>query len=139
MFFLLRSFTVGCGKSIIFASPVLFLLFSFFLLLFSVIFLFLFLNEINDDDDDITRSSAVAKRPHDASFLSVCLFSSAYSSMPQAVTNKHSLVRRRLCDLHCMVVGNCFLLSLRSSHASSNRSIASVAWPTMSYTQLCRR
>ena len=39
------------------------------------------------------------------------LFSSAYSSMLQAVTNKHSLVRRRLCDdcdLHCMVVGNCF-------------------------------
>ena len=49
-FFILRSFTVGCGKSKIFASPVLFLLFSFFLLLFSVIFLFL--NEINDDDDD---------------------------------------------------------------------------------------
>jgi len=36
------------------------------------------------------------------------LFSSAYWSMLQAVTNKHSLVRRRLCDLHCMVVGNCF-------------------------------
>lgn len=50
MFFLLRSFTVGCGKSKIFASPVLFLLFLFFLLLFSVIILFL--NEINDDDDD---------------------------------------------------------------------------------------
>ena len=46
-------------------------------------------------------------------FFSV-LFSSAYSSMLQSVTNKHSLVRRRLCDLHCMVVGNCF--SLRSSH-----------------------
>jgi len=28
------------------------------------------------------------------------LFSSAYSSMLQAVTNKHSMVRRRLCDLH---------------------------------------
>jgi len=40
-------------------------------------------------------------------FFSV-LFSSAYSSMLQAVTNKHSLVRRRLCDLHCMVVDNCF-------------------------------
>jgi len=40
-------------------------------------------------------------------FFSV-LFSSAYSSMLQAVTNKHSLVSRRLCDLHCMVVGNCF-------------------------------
>jgi len=41
-------------------------------------------------------------------FFSV-LFSSAYSSMLQAVTNK--LVRRRLCDLHCTVVavvGNCF-------------------------------
>ena len=71
-----------------------------------------------------TRSSAVAKRPHDASclysfntkrraqslllvvsasdiplhtikFFSV-LFSSAYSSMLQAITNKHSLVRRWL-------------------------------------------
>jgi len=40
-------------------------------------------------------------------FFSV-LFSSAYSSMLQAVTNKHLLVRRRLCDLHCMVLGNCF-------------------------------
>jgi len=40
-------------------------------------------------------------------FFSV-LFSSAYWSLLQAVTNKHSLVRRRLCDLHCMVVGNCF-------------------------------
>ena len=40
-------------------------------------------------------------------FFSV-LFSSAYWSMLQAVTNKHSLVRRRLCDLHCIVVGNCF-------------------------------
>jgi len=36
------------------------------------------------------------------------IFSSAYSSMLQAVTNKHSLVCRRLCALHCMVVGNCF-------------------------------
>jgi len=26
-------------------------------------------------------------------------FSSAYSSILQAITNKHSLVRRRLCDL----------------------------------------
>ena len=43
-------------------------------------------------------------------FFSV-LFSSAYSSMLQAVTNKHSLVSRRLCDLHCMVVGNCFVAS----------------------------
>ena len=34
-------------------------------------------------------------------FFSV-LFSSAFSSMLQAVTNKHSMVRRRLCDLHCM-------------------------------------
>ena len=83
-----------------------------------------------------TRSSAVAKRPRDASYLysfntkrraqsfiivvsasgiplrtikffSV-LFSSAYSSTLQAVTNKHSLVSRRLWDVHCMVVGNCF-------------------------------
>ena len=50
-------------------------------------------------------------------FFSV-LFSSAYSSMLQAVTNKHSLVSRRLCDLHCMVVGNC--LSLRSSHVQQS-------------------
>jgi len=65
-------------------------------------------------------------------------FSSAYSSMLQAVTNKHSLVRRRLCDLHCMVVGNCFChFVVRTS--SSNRSIASGAWPTVSYTQLRRR
>jgi len=40
------------------------------------------------------------------------LFSSACSSMLQAITNKHSLVRRRLCDLHCMVVSNCFVTSL---------------------------
>jgi len=40
-------------------------------------------------------------------FFSV-LFSSAYSSTLQAVTNKHSLVSRRLWDVHCMVVGNCF-------------------------------
>ena len=40
-------------------------------------------------------------------FFSV-IFSSAYSSMLQAVTYKHSMMRRRLCDLHCMVVGNCF-------------------------------
>ena len=33
--------------------------------------------------------------------LNSFLFSSAYSSMLQAVTNKHSLMRRRLCDLHC--------------------------------------
>ena len=36
---------------------------------------------------------------HTIKFFSV-LFSSAYSSMLQAVTNKHSLVRRRLCDLY---------------------------------------
>jgi len=43
--------------------------------------------------------------------LNYFLFSSpAYRAMLQAVTNKHSLVRRRLCDLglHCMVLGNCF-------------------------------
>jgi len=40
-------------------------------------------------------------------FFSV-FFSSAYWCMLQAVTNKHSMVRCRLCDLHCMVVGNCF-------------------------------
>ena len=38
-------------------------------------------------------------------FFSV-FFSWAYSSMLEAVINEHSLVRRRLCDLHCMVVGN---------------------------------
>ena len=48
-----------------------------------------------------------------------------YRSMLQAVTNKHSLVRRRLCDLglHCMVLANCFL-SLCSSHVQQS-SIAS--------------
>ena len=102
----------------------------------------------------VTRSSAVAKRPRDASclysfntkrrahcsllllvvsasdiplrtikFFSV-LFSSAYSSMLQAVTNKHSLVSRRLCDLHCMVVGNCFCHFV--VRTSNNRSIANV-------------
>ena len=45
--------------------------------------------------------------------------------MLQAVTDKHSLVRRRLCDLHSMVVGNCIChLIVRTS---SNRSIASSA------------
>jgi len=46
------------------------------------------------------------------------LFSLAYWSMLQAVTNKHSTVHRR---------------------TSSNQSIASGAWPTVSYTQLRRR
>jgi len=55
-------------------------------------------------------------------FFSV-LFFSPYSSMLQAVTNKHSLVRRRLCDLHCMVDGNCFCHFV--VRTSSNRSIAS--------------
>ena len=63
-------------------------------------------------------------------------FSSAYSSMLQAVTNKHSLVHCRLCDLHCMVVGSCFCHVV--VRTSSNRSIASGAWPTVSYTQLRR-
>ena len=58
------------------------------------------------------------------------LFSSAYWSMLQAVTNKHSLVRRRLCDLQCMVVGNCFCHFV--VRTSSNRSIASGARPTVS-------
>ena len=75
----------------------------------------------------VTRSCAVAKRPRDASCLysfntkrraqsfyyqffwlqiyhyvqlNSFLFSSPYSSMLQAVTNKHSRVRRRLCDLY---------------------------------------
>jgi len=61
-------------------------------------------------------------------FFSV-LFSSAYSSMLQAVTIKYSLVRRRLCDLHCMVVGNCFCHFV--VRESSNRSIANGAWPTV--------
>jgi len=50
---------------------------------------------------------------------------------------QHSLVRRRLCDLHCMVVSNYFCHFVVST--SSNRSIASGAWPTVSYTQLRRR
>ena len=62
------------------------------------------------------------------------LFSSAYWSMLQAVANKHSLVRRRLCDLHCMVVGNCFCHVVVCT--SSNRSIASSAWPTVTYSLL---
>jgi len=41
-------------------------------------------------------------------FFSV-LFSSAYSSMLEAVTtNIRCMVSSRLCDLHCMVVGKCF-------------------------------
>jgi len=51
--------------------------------------------------------------------------------------HKHSLVSRRLCDLHCMVVGNCF--SHFVVRESSNRSIASGAWPTVSNTRLRRR
>jgi len=51
--------------------------------------------------------------------------------------HKHLLVRRGLCDLHCTVVGNCFCHFV--VRTSSNRSIASGAWPTMSYTQLRRR
>ena len=69
-------------------------------------------------------------------FFSV-LFSSAYWSMLHAVTNKHSKARRRLCDLHCRVVGNCFCHFV--VRTSSNRSVASSAWPTVSYTQLRRR
>jgi len=57
-------------------------------------------------------------------FFSV-LFSSAYSS---------TLVSRRLCDLHCMVVGNCFCHFV--VRTSSNRSIASSAWPTVTYSLL---
>ena len=52
-------------------------------------------------------------------FFSV-LSSAAYLSMLQAVTNKHSLMRRGQCDLHCMAVGNCFFhFEVRTS---SNRS-----------------
>ena len=65
-------------------------------------------------------------------FCSV-LFSSPYSSVLQAITNKHSLVRRRLCDLHCMVEFCHFIV-----RTSGNRSIASGAWSTVSYTQLRR-
>jgi len=43
----------------------------------------------------------------------------------------------RPCDLHCMVVGNCFCHFV--VRTSSNRSIASGSWPTVSYTQLRRR
>ena len=56
-------------------------------------------------------------------FFSV-LFSSAYSSMLQVITN-NSLVRRRLCNIHCMVVGNCFCHFV--VRTSSNQSIASGA------------
>ena len=69
-------------------------------------------------------------------FFSV-LFSSAYSSMLQAVTIKHFLVRHRLCDLHCMVVGICFCHFV--VRTSSTRSIATGAWPTVSCTQLRRQ
>ena len=69
-------------------------------------------------------------------FCSV-LFSSAYSSVLQAVTNKHSLVSRRLCGLHCMVVGNCFCHFV--VRTSSDRTIANGAWLTVSYTQFRRR
>ena len=55
---------------------------------------------------------------HTIKFFSV-LFCSLYQSMLQALTNKHSMVRRGLCDLHCMVVGNCFL-SLRSLHVQQS-------------------
>ena len=65
------------------------------------------------------------------------VFSSAYSSMLQAVTNKHLLVRRRLCDLHGMAVGILFCHFV--VRTSSNGSIASGAWPTVSYTQIRRR
>jgi len=54
-------------------------------------------------------------------FFSV-FFSSVYWSMLlQAVTNKQSMVRRRLYDLHCMVVGNCFCHFV--VRTSSNRSM----------------
>ena len=108
-----------------------------------------------------TRSSVVAKKPRDASCLYIAsmqnvernllllvvsasdtvlrtikffsvIFSSACSSMLQAVTNKHLLVLRRLCDLHCMVVCNCFCHFV--VRTSSNRSIASGAWPTVIYS-----
>jgi len=64
-------------------------------------------------------------------FFSV-IFCSPYWSMLQAVTNKHSLVRPRLCDLHRMVVGNCFCHFV--VRTSSNRSIARGAWPTVIYS-----
>ena len=55
-------------------------------------------------------------------FFSV-LFSSAYWSMLQAVTNTHSMVRRRLCDLHCMVVSrpNCFFVISQFSRPAIDR------------------
>ena len=46
--------------------------------------------------------------------------------------HKHSLVSRRLCDLHYMVVGNCFCYFV--VRTSSNRSIASGVWPTVIYS-----
>ena len=53
--------------------------------------------------------------------------------MLQTVSKKHSLASRRLCDLHCMVVGNCFCHFV--VRTSCNGSIASGAWLTVSYTQ----
>ena len=47
-------------------------------------------------------------------------------------SQKHSLVRRRLSDLYCMVVGNCFCHFV--VRTSSNRSTASGAWPTVIYS-----
>jgi len=73
---------------------------------------------------------------HTIKFFSV-LFSSAYSSMLQVVTNKHSMVHCQLCDLHCMVLRNCFCHFV--VRTSSDRTIANGAWPTVSYTQFRRR
>jgi len=46
--------------------------------------------------------------------------------------HKDSLMRHQLCDLHCMVVGNCFCHFV--VRRSSNRSIVSGAWLTVSYS-----
>ena len=113
---------------------------------------------------DSTRSSAVAKRPRDASCLYsfntkrrvqsiivsasdiplgtikffYVVFSSAYCPCYRpSQTNIRWYVAECACDLHCMVVGNCFCHFV--VRTSSNRLIASGAWPTVSYTQLRRR
>jgi len=60
------------------------------------------------------RYSIVNQVPRTIKFCSV-LFSSAYSSMLQTVTNKYSLVRRRLCDFVVSTVENCWISGPHSS------------------------
>jgi len=59
-------------------------------------------------------------------------FSVVFSSVHAAGRHKQTFdgMRRRLCDLHCLVVGNCFCHFV--VRTSSNRSIGSGEWPTPS-------